>query len=185
MELRDYQKDIIKRGVPVLQKHRFLYLAMEVRTGKTLTSLSMSSLLSVHNLLFITKKKAISSIQEDYDKLKPDYKIQIINYESLHKVDCCRFDMIICDEAHSIGAFPKPSLRAKLVKSLISLNKSYVILLSGTPTPESYSQMYHQVYGIPNNPFNSFKNFYAFAKTYVNIKKNTSAPCRLMIIVKV
>ena len=34
MELRDYQKDIIKRGVPVLQKHRFLYLAMEVRTGK-------------------------------------------------------------------------------------------------------------------------------------------------------
>ena len=80
MELRDYQKDIIKRGVPVLQKHRFLYLAMEVRTGKTLTSLSMSSLLSVQNLLFITKKKAISSIQEDYNKLKPKrwYSVRLV-----------------------------------------------------------------------------------------------------------
>ena len=87
MKLRDYQKDIVNRGLPVLKKHRFLYLAMEVRTGKTLTSLSMSGLLPVQNLLFITKKKAISSIQSDYDKLNPDYKIQIINYESLHKVD--------------------------------------------------------------------------------------------------
>jgi len=171
MKLRDYQKDIVNRGLPVLKKHRFLYLAMEVRTGKTLTSLSMSGLLPVQNLLFITKKKAISSIQSDYDKLNPDYKIQIINYESLHKVDnSSRFDMIICDEAHGMGAFPKPSLRAKVVKFLINLNKPYVILLSGTPTPESYCQMYHQVYGIPTNPFKAFKNFYAFAKVHANIK---------------
>ena len=44
-----------------------------------------------------------------------------------------------------------------------------VILLSGTPTPESYSQMYHQVYGIPNNPFNEFPSFYKFCSAYVNI----------------
>jgi DNA-binding NarL/FixJ family response regulator len=37
-----------------------------------------------------------------------------------------------------------------------------VILLSGTPTPESYCQMYHQVYTIPGNPFAEFKNFYRF-----------------------
>jgi hypothetical protein len=43
-------------------------------------------------------------------------------------------------------------------------------LLSGTPTPESYCQMYHQVYGIPTNPFKAFKNFYAFAKVHANIK---------------
>ena len=44
-----------------------------------------------------------------------------------------------------------------------------VILLSGTPTPESYSQMYHQVYGIPNNPFNEFPSFYKFCSTYVKV----------------
>tara|TARA_R100000654_G_scaffold73510_2_gene106417 strand:+ start:110 stop:1063 length:954 start_codon:yes stop_codon:yes gene_type:complete len=78
--------------------------------------------------------------------------------------------MIICDEAHSMGAYPKPSRRAKQVKELIKLNNPFVILLSGTPTPESYVQMYHQVYGIPNNPFHSFRNFYAFAKVHANIK---------------
>ena len=52
---------------------------------------------------------------------------------------------------------------------LIALNQPYVVLMSGTPTPESFSQMYHQVYGCPNNPFRSFKNFYAFARVHVNV----------------
>jgi hypothetical protein len=46
---------------------------------------------------------------------------------------------------------------------------SKVILLSGTPTPESYSQIYHQVYGIKGNPFYVYKNFYLFAKDHVRI----------------
>ena len=62
MKLRQYQSDIVEKGTEVLKKHGFLYLAMEVRTGKTLTSLAMSLALPVHNLLFITKKKAISNV---------------------------------------------------------------------------------------------------------------------------
>ncbi len=31
--------------------------------------------------------------------------------------------------------------------------------------------MYHQVYGIPANPFNHFKNFYAFAKDYIKVTR--------------
>ena len=142
---------------------------MEVRTGKTLTSLSISNLLPVQNLLFVTKKKAISSIQDDYNSLNPSYNATIINYESLHKIEEVKWDMIICDEAHGMGAFPKPSLRAKLVRSLLLINNPYVILLSGTPTPESYSQMYHQVYGISNNPFKHHKSFYKFAHEYVQV----------------
>jgi hypothetical protein len=82
------------------------------------------------------------------------------------------FDLIILDEAHGMGAIPKPSKRAKQVKEMIMKNSyPYVILLSGTPTPESYSQMYHQVYGIRNNPFSEFKNFYRFCDKYVNVKE--------------
>jgi hypothetical protein len=55
------------------------------------------------------------------------------------------------------------------VRDTIKKYKPMVILLSGTPTPESYSQMYHQVYGIPNNPFNEFPSFYKFCSAYVNI----------------
>jgi len=68
-----------------------------------------------------------------------------------------------------MGAFPKPSKRAKQVRELIVKNSPYVVLLSGTPTPESYSQVYHQVYGIPSNPFSKFKNFYRFSDEYVNV----------------
>ena len=37
IEFRDYQTEIIGKGAEVIRTHRFLYLAMEVRTGKTLT----------------------------------------------------------------------------------------------------------------------------------------------------
>ena len=169
MEFREYQKDIIQKGLGVIKKSRFLYLSMEVRTGKTLTAMGIADCLPVKNMLFITKKKAISSIQYDYDMLEPGYELQVINYESLHKIDTKGVDIVVCDEAHSMGAFPKPSKRAKMVREIISRRNPYVILLSGTPTPESYSQMYHQVYGIPTNPFAEYKNFYRFADDYVRV----------------
>ena len=88
--------------------------------------------------------------------LLPGFELQVINYESLHKIKKRGWDVIVCDEAHSMGAYPKPSKRAKQVKELIQINNPYYILLSGTPTPESYSQMYHQIYGHPNNPFKKY-----------------------------
>ena len=169
IEFRDYQEDIIFKGSESLRRNGFIYLAMEVRTGKTLTSLGICEDLDVDNVLFITKKKAISSITDDSDKLCPSYSLFVINYESLHKLPPIKWDVVICDEAHGMGAFPKPSNRAKQVRKLIADHKPYVILMSGTPTPESFSQMYHQVYGIPNNPFREFKNFYRFCDEYVNV----------------
>ena len=170
IQFRDYQQNIIDRGTEVLLTKKFLYLSMEVRTGKTLTSLGiLDKMMSVNRVLFITKKRAISSIESDYNILEPGYELQVINYESLHKIDQRGWDAVVCDEAHGMGAFPKPSKRAKAVSELIRKNKPYVILLSGTPTPESYSQMYHQVYAIPNNPFNKYSNFYKFASDYVTV----------------
>ena len=170
MQFRDYQQDIINRGVDIISTHGLLYLAMEVRTGKTLTSLGICQQLNVENVLFLTKKKAMSSINDDLDKMCPtSFTMFTINYESIHKIPKAKWDVIICDEAHSMGAFPKPNKRAKQVKDLVTQNGSMVILLSGTPTPESYSQMYHQVYGIRNNPFAKYKNFYRFSDDYVNV----------------
>jgi hypothetical protein len=169
---RDYQQDIINKGSEILMRHGFLYLAMEVRTGKTLTSLGIGDRVCAERVLFITKKKAIGTIEADYNLLKPSYYMCVINYESLHTVmDDWKWDLIICDEAHSMGAFPKPSGRAELVAQVIAKYRPRVILLSGTPTPESYSQMYHQVYAIPNNPFREFKNFYRFCDKYVAVKQ--------------
>lgn len=171
-ELRDYQQDIVDRATKIINVNRFVYLAMEVRTGKTLTSLSIcDNLDSVDNVLFITKKKAIKTITDDSDKICPSYSLFVINYESLHKLPKVKWDVIVIDEAHSLGAFPKPSGRATAIKNLIQANNSRVILLSGTPTPESYSQMFHQVYGITSGPFKNYSTFYKFAKDYVNVKQ--------------
>lgn len=168
---RTYQKRIINNAREVIHKYRFVYLAMEVRTGKTLTALGIAQACGFRNVVFLTKKKAISSIVADYQLLNPNFKFEVINYESMHKLMVSRCDYLVLDEAHGLGAFPKPSNRAKNVKDFIKKHDCSVCLLSGTPTPESYSQMYHQVFGIPSNPFNHFKNFYAFAKDYIKVTR--------------
>ena len=104
MEFRDYQEDIIKKGSNVIAEHGFVYLAMEVRTGKTLTSLGIAKEMGAKRVLFITKKKAIPSIESDYQMLKPSFTLEVINYESLHKIEGS-FDLVVLDEAHSLGAF--------------------------------------------------------------------------------
>ena len=168
MKFRDYQEDIITKGSEILRKHGFVYLSMEVRTGKTLTALGIADECERTKMLFVTKKKAIHSIESDYAMLNPGYDIEVINYESLHKADVNGIDVLVIDEAHRIGAFPKPNKAAKQLRELILRQSPHVIFLSGTPTPESFSQMYHQVYGIPGNPFSQYKNFYRFADDHVN-----------------
>ncbi len=170
MKFRDYQINIIDKACEVLKVNRFVYLAMEVRTGKTLTSLGIADKLKLKNVLFVTKKKAISSIESDAKKLNADFFLHTINYESLHKIPSdVKWDLVVLDEAHSMGAFPKPSKRARDVRMIILKNNPNVILLSGTPTPESYSQMYHQVYALPNNPFREYVSFYKFSHKFVTI----------------
>ena len=171
MKFRDYQLEIIKKGSSIIKTKGFLYLAMEVRTGKTLTSLGILNELRSKNVLFVTKKKAISSIEDDYALFNPDFDLTVINYESLHKLPAWKlYDGVVLDEAHGLGKFPKPSKRAKDIKELLRVNRNAsVILMSGTPTPESYSQMYHQVYSIASNPFNTHRNFYSFSKRYVDV----------------
>jgi hypothetical protein len=42
-----------------------------------------------------------------------------------------------------------------------------MIFLSGTPTPEGYSQIYHQYWVSNYSPFSKYRNFYAWAKDFV------------------
>jgi hypothetical protein len=168
LKFRKYQSEIIDKAFDVLVKYRFVYLSMQVRTGKTLTAMGTAQKLGVDNMLFVTKKKAISSIEDDYKLLSPKFHLTVINYESLHKVEG-EYECIVLDEAHGMGAYPKPSKRTKMIKQIIKKQNPFVILMSGTPTPESFSQMYHQVFACPQNPFRNYTNFYKFAKHYVDV----------------
>lgn len=165
--LRDYQVKIATQGVDILNRLRIVYLSMQVRCGKTLTSLEIAKLYGAKNVLFLTKKKAISSIQEDYEDLGYTYSLTIINNESLHLING-DYDLIISDEHHRNGAFPKENKVTQLIK------KRYahlpMIFLSGTPHPESYSQIYHQFWVSNYSPFSQYPTFYKWANTFVSVK---------------
>ena len=168
MILRDYQEEISDKAVKLLQTYKIAYLALQPRVGKTLTAIATCYKFGATKILFITKKKAISDIINQKDEYASELQIYVTNYEQLGNVHD-QFDIVIIDEAHSLGAFPKPSGRTIEMKR-ICVGKP-IIYLSGTPTPESYSQIYHQFWVSSYSPFAFHKNFYKWANDYVNIKK--------------
>lgn len=165
IELRSDQRTTVDKGLVILRRYNLLYMACEVRTGKSVMSMTIAKEIGWRNVAFITKKKAISSIELDYQKLGHIFnKFTVINYESVGKLHPI-YDGYICDEATSLAAFPKPGKYCQLVKKLIG--KKPVILMSGTPTPESPSQIFHQFWVSYYSPFSIFANFYKWAKEYV------------------
>lgn len=165
LELRDYQDDISTQAAKLLTEHKLCYLAMECRTGKTLTALAAALKYGAKSVLVISKLKALSSIKSDYALMRPDYSLDLVNYESAHLFKGKKYDLIILDEAHSLGAFPKPSKRTKMVKEICK--NTPIIYLSGTPTPESFSQLYHQFWVSSYSPFKLYTTFYKWARAFV------------------
>jgi Type III restriction enzyme, res subunit len=175
-ELRLYQTELSKFACKKLQELGIVYLAMEVRTGKSLTALECARLYGAKRVLFLTKKKAIASIEGDYALLNPGYELTVANNESLHKVEG-EFDLLIMDEAHRLGGYPRPSKGAKDLRERFS--HLPIILLSGTPTPEGFSAIFFQFWVSKRSPFPE-PTFYKWAgnvhkPNYVNVKQRTFA----------
>lgn len=168
--LRTTQRKKATESHLVLSSLGCVYIAGQVRSGKTATSLEVGRLGGYKNILFLTKKKAISSIKEDYTDFGFNnfYELTVVNDESMHKIDNVhQFDLIIHDEHHRFGSFPKPGKYTKMYRELFFMKP--MIFLSGTPTPESYSQMFHQFWVTNKGPWSSYRNFYAWASDgYVN-----------------
>ena len=164
MQLRDFQIDISSRASLLLRNYGVAYLSMECRTGKTFTALATAEKYHAKRVLFVTKRKAIPSVESDYHMLSPSFSMDAVTHDSVHKC-VSDYDLVIVDEAHAIGAFPKPSKRAKELKKVCG--DSAVLLLSGTPSPESYSQLYHQFWICAKSPWKKYPNFYKWAKAYV------------------
>jgi len=167
MELRKYQIRLANDACEILQRKKIVYLACQVRTGKSLMALQTAQNYGAKNVLFLTKIRAFSSVQSDFDNVGFSFKLTIANDESLHKVQG-DFDLIIHDEHHRFGAYPKPNATAKLFKKMFG--DLPMIFLSGTPTAESHSQWYHQFWVSNHSPFKEYANFYKWANEYVDIE---------------
>lgn len=166
LKFREDQVETIKKGYDILMNKGALYLALEMRIGKSLISLELARRVKASHVLFVTVKKAMPSIERDFVTLNPGYRLTVINYESVSKATG-QYDFIILDEAHTLGAFPAPTQKTVNVKRIIDKNKiDKLIWLSGTPNIESTSQLFHQLVMWSGHPFRTYKNFYQFHKDY-------------------
>lgn len=159
-KLRDYQQKGYDACMDIIKDKKICILNGEVRIGKTHVALKIAS--NYNKVLFVTKKKAISSIENDYRIAKHSFDITIINYESLHKVVGV-FDLVVVDESHNIAAYPKPTGRTKKLKAFVTND---LLLMTGTLLPESNSQLYHQLWISPYSPYKNCGNFYKWHKMF-------------------
>lgn len=218
-QLRPYQQDIVERTAEILFRERVALLAAECRTGKSLMSLSIAFSIGSKGILFVTPKRVIPGVINDYNLIRsareteamtdnqyvpPIYvnngeallalhkkagkmaeeevsrlfpslstkgvKRKKLVTEAYHRIEkqlvyeACNFeyDLVIVDECHRYGAIPKPSGAQQAIKKLAEGKR--VLLMSGTPTPENYSMLYHQFAISEHSPWKEYKNFYAWAR---------------------
>jgi len=179
-KLRDYQVRIANEANSLLKEKGFVFLNMQVRLGKTLTALETCKLYGAKKVLFITKIKAFSSIQGDYNNFGYNFDLTIINKESIHKVLTNDFDIVVCDESHGLfGTFPKINKFTKIYKK--RFHKIPSISLSGTMSPESFSQIFHQFWINDFAPFKQYTNFYKWANDYVNVTEQNLGYARVKV----
>ena len=165
MKPYEHQVEIAEKAYKVLKENLIVYLAMEERTGKTLTSILVCEKSKASNILIITKKKALDGWEDTINKFKPTKNYTYINYESLHKLVLTNYDLIIIDEAHAnLSAYPKVGTVWKKVYTLT--RKKPIIYLSATPSAQTYAQLYHQLKLSSWTPWVKYKNFYEWHKIY-------------------
>lgn len=170
--LRSEQRTTVDKAKVILAQKNIVYLAAEVRTGKNFMSFTIAKEIGWKRVAFITKKKALIGVVSDYENFGNGFTTFVpTNFEQVAKLLQLHhiFDGFIIDEAHATGQHPKPSQRTKALKELIK--DKPVILMSGSPTPETLSQIYHQFWITQYGPFQQYKNFYKWAHEYVNIKQ--------------
>lgn len=159
-----HQIDIASQAISILKKNMIVYLSMQERTGKTLTSILVAEQTKCNKVLVITKKKAIDGWIETLNAYETKHTYEVVNYESLHK---CTFEpnIVIIDEAHAnLGAYPKVG---KIWKSVYTFTKGLpIIYLSATPSAQTYAQLYHQFKLSTWTPWLQYGTFYSWHKAY-------------------
>lgn len=179
MTPKPHQVRISEQGYEALKANGLVYLAMEERTGKTLTSILICEKSPfLKNILIITKKKALMGVEDNsaeeaeggwhgtlnqYQEATKNYTVT--NYHSLHKIRHTNFDLVILDEAHAyLSKYP---IRGEIWKAVSRFTKCKpIIYLSATPSAQSYSMLFHQLALSTWSPWSKYSNFYNWFAFY-------------------
>jgi len=177
----NHQVTIASDAYTILSKYGLVYLAMEERTGKTLTSMILAEMTNRTKVLVLTKKKALGGWNETIKAYAGDgiTSFTVINYHGVHKavtkpngsrayklnIDPKDYDLIILDEAHGyLSAYPKVGAIWKSVKKLCSGKP--LIYLSATPNAQGYQLLFNQLSLSDWSPYSGYANFYRWFEHY-------------------
>jgi len=168
---RPEQLDCAEQAYAILKKHMLVYLAMEERTGKTLTSLLVCERCeNVKSVLVITKKNALSGWHNTLADWEHTKSYEVTNYHQVHKFKHDDYDLVILDEAHNyISGFPKRSLFWKRVKKLTI--KRPLIYLSATPHAQGLQMLYNPLALSSWSPFREWQSPYRWFEAFGIPKK--------------
>lgn len=160
-----HQTEISGQAAAILAECGAVYLAMEERTGKTLTAILVAERHKALRVLVITKAKALTGWAQTITAYKPLMPIDIVSYHQAYKHDGRAYDFVIIDEAHAIlSGYPKPGKILKEVRQVVYGKP--IVYLSATPHAQSYSQLYHQFVLWAKSPWRAHKNFYSWHHNY-------------------
>ena len=160
-----HQLEYAEEAYEVLREHHMVYLAMEERTGKTLTSiLAAEKCANIQNVLVITKKRALEGWNETLEAFAHTKNYTVTNYHRVVKLKE-EYDLIIIDEAHNyISAVPKVGKIWREVKAK-TIGKP-IIYLSATPHAQGPQQLYHQFALSTWSPWAKYKHFFAWFQLF-------------------
>lgn len=175
-----HQEEISDSALEILRQYGIVYLAMEERTGKTLTAVLIAEKSKAKRILVLTKKKALDGWTESLDSygqgktinsiglpmwfLKDDKTITVTNYHQAGKLDHS-YELIILDESHSyLSAYPKVG---KIWKDVYALTQQvHLVYLSATPNAQGYQLLFNQFRLSSWSPWKSWKNFYDWFREF-------------------
>lgn len=173
--MKPYKHQIIaaEAALRILKRCGYVYIFGQPRCGKTLTAILIAEQgTQVKNVMVVTKKNAIDGWLKFTESPDLTKKYTVINYEQLGKIVGAKiefkyhpqdYQLVIVDESHNYGKFPKPSNRYKILRAF-TMDKPH-IHLSGTPIIESPCSIYHQMNIGRYTPF-KHTNFYRFHDEY-------------------
>lgn len=160
-----HQEELSNVGLDILQKNAIVYLAMEERTGKTLTAILIAEKSKAKRVLVVTKKKAAKGWHDTLKAFSHIKDIEVTTYHQAYKLTNNCYDLIILDESHNyISAFPKPGSIWKQLKPLCA-NKP-LVYLSATPHAQGPQMLFNQFALSTWSPWAKHKNFYQWFRLY-------------------
>lgn len=158
------QVALADQGLKILRQNGLVYLAMEERTGKTLTAIFICEDTTCINILVVTKKKALNDWNKALDNFTHLCSYTVVTYNTLSKVSG-DYDLIIIDEAHAyISSYPKTKVTWRQLRKLCK--DKPLIYISATPYAQGIQLLYHQLKLSDWSPWIEFKDFYEWFKHF-------------------